>query len=81
MKLQVKLFARARDMAGSDRVEVDVPEQGQIRDLRSALAAQVPHLSGLVPTLLIAVGMDYADDATPLTAQSEIACFPPVSGG
>jgi molybdopterin converting factor small subunit len=81
MKLEVKLFARARDLAGAGRVEVELPEASRVGDLRSALANRFPDLSPLVPSLLIAVGADYADDSLLLAQHSDVACFPPVSGG
>ena len=81
MRLNVKLFARAREIAGVSRVAVDVPDTALVADLRIALAQQWPELRALVPNLLVAVGTDYADDRTALTSDCEIACFPPVSGG
>ncbi len=81
MKLEVKLFARARDLAGAPLVEVEVPETGCVGDLRAALATRFPALSPLAASLLIAVDNDYADDRRPLGRAADVACFPPVSGG
>lgn len=81
MKVQVRLFARARDLAGTEQLQVDIPQPSTVADLRRTLAEQLPGLRPLVPHLLVAVGTDYASDATPLGPELEIACFPPVSGG
>ena len=81
MNFQVRLFARARDAAGADRVTVELPENARASDLRSALAERFPNLAVLAPALLVAVGTNYADERTTLDPESEIACFPPVSGG
>jgi molybdopterin converting factor subunit 1 len=81
MKLDVRLFARARDAAGCERVTVELPAGARVADLRTALAAQSPNLRALVPCLLVAVGTDYADDRALLSPQAEVSCFPPVSGG
>jgi sulfur-carrier protein len=81
MKLDVRLFARARDAAGSERVTVELPPDARVADLRSALAAHSPNLRAIAPCLLVAVGKDYADDRVLLSPQAEVACFPPVSGG
>lgn len=81
MKLTVKLFARARDLAGAESVQIYVPESARVNDLRTALTERFPNLRPLIPSLLIAVGTEYADDQTPITPESEVACFPPVSGG
>ncbi|HET6327739.1 MAG TPA: MoaD/ThiS family protein [Planctomycetaceae bacterium] len=81
MKLDVRLFARARDAAGAERVTVELPEGASVADLRAALAAQSANLGALVPCLLFAVGTDYADDRVQLSPEADVACFPPVSGG
>lgn len=81
MKVEVRLFARARDAAGGERVTVDLPSGARVGDLRAALATGYPKLARLAPSLLVAVGNEYAGDQAILEEQSEIACFPPVSGG
>jgi sulfur-carrier protein len=81
MRVEVRLFARARDAAGAERVTVELPAQARVSNLRSALAASFPNLAPLAPSLLVAVGTNYADDDLLLDSRSEIACFPPVSGG
>ena len=81
MKLQVKLFARAKDAAGADSVDVELPEQSTVAALREALTEQFPGLGTMASSLLIAVGNNYADDSAPLDEASDVACFPPVSGG
>jgi molybdopterin synthase sulfur carrier subunit len=81
MKLDVRLFAQARDAAGAERVTVELPAGARVADLRAALAAHSPNLRPLVPCLLVAVGTEYADDRVLLSPKIEVACFPPVSGG
>ncbi|MBI1312929.1 hypothetical protein GC176_16690 [bacterium] len=81
MQLQIRLFARARDLAGADFVPVNLPEQATVADLRTALGEQYPALTPLLPHLHVAIGTDYANDSTALTAVSSVTCFPPVSGG
>jgi len=81
MKLDVKLFARAKEIAGVGCVEIDVPDSANVADLRIALTQRFPHMTTLVPNLLVALGTEYADDTTPLDPAADVACFPPVSGG
>ncbi len=81
MKLAVKLFARARDLAGTSQLEVDVSEPATVLELKQALARACPALAPLSPHLLVAVGQEYAGDAQSLAEGLEVACFPPVSGG
>lgn len=81
MRLSVKLFARARDLAGASQVELNLSDQATVGELRSVLTESYPALAPLAPSLLIAVGTDYAADQVTLNSQSDVACFPPVSGG
>ena len=81
VKLQVRLFAVARQVAGCDSIEVRLPDDATVGVLRFELARQVPALDALLPHLMIAVDNQYADDGRPLRAGEEIACIPPVSGG
>ena len=81
MKVTVQLFARARELAGSGRVELELPAAASVADLKHSLVQKFPQVSPLAPNLLVAVGTDYADDSTILKPDAEVACFPPVSGG
>jgi len=81
VKLAVQLFAQARDLAGRDRIELELDEPASVGDVRTALARLVPALAGLAPQLFISIGTEYADDETSVAARDTIACFPPVSGG
>ena len=81
MQIQVRFFARARDLAGAESVPVELSEPATVADLRVALREQYPALEPLLSHLHVAIGTEYADDATELTASSAVTCFPPVSGG
>jgi molybdopterin synthase sulfur carrier subunit len=81
MKVRVRLFAVARQAAGRDSVELDVPGDATIGQLRRQLAADIPQLSGLVGQVTFAIGTRYATDESVIPAGAEVACIPPVSGG
>jgi len=81
MKLSVKLFAVARERAGSGTIEVELPPGASVRQLRGAIAEQFPPLADLLVHTRLAVDNDYATDTTQLSPQSELALIPPVSGG
>ena len=81
MRLRVKLFAVARQRAGQAEIEVELPEQATVRQLRGALVEQFPPLVDVLAHTRIAVNSDYAADDFSLSSASEIALIPPVSGG
>ena len=79
--IRVRLFARARDLAGADAVDVDLPAGATVAGLRARLAERVPALRDLLPRAAVAVNEDFADDDTPIPPGAEVAIIPPVSGG
>ena len=81
MTVTVRLFARARDLAGADAVSVELPAGATAADLRRQLAADHPALAGLLQRCAIAVADEFADDSLTLPADAEVALLPPVSGG
>jgi molybdopterin converting factor subunit 1 len=81
MKIQVKLFAVARDRAGSSAVDVELSSPATIAQLRTALAQQFPPLADVLAHVRFALNDDYATDATAIDSHAEIAIIPPVSGG
>ena len=81
MQITVKLFARAKDLAGVGSFPFELPAGCPVGQAKTALMTRCPDLSPLMPILLIAVDGNYATDSTVLTESCELACFPPVSGG
>lgn len=79
--VQVKLYAVARQVAKQDRVEVDLPDGANVRQLREEIVRQVPRLGPLMPHLMFAIDAQYADDEKQIQPAAEIVCIPPVSGG
>ena len=81
MRVQVKLFAVARQLADSEIVSLELPVGSKVCDLRAALLKVVPALTSIAPMLLFAVNQDYASDEIVLPEGADVACIPPVSGG
>jgi molybdopterin converting factor subunit 1 len=81
MRVNVKLFARARELAGRDSVVVEIPPGATVAALRDVVAEQVPVLATFVRRCAVAVGGSYAVEADVVTEGAEVALIPPVSGG
>jgi molybdopterin converting factor subunit 1 len=79
--MNVLLFARARDMLGTDRIEIDAPAPATVCELRDRLKQRYPALATLLEKSAIAVNDEFADDATSIPPNAEVALLPPVSGG
>ena len=81
MKARLQMFAVARQMAGREVLELELPAAATVADLRRELAIAVPALASFIDHLQFAVNADYASDATPIPPNADLACIPPVSGG
>ena len=81
MDIRVCLFARARDLAGSDAVTLHLPAGATVGDLRKQLGRERPALAGLLERSAVAVNDEFADDSLTVPVGAEVALLPPVSGG
>ena len=79
MKVEVRFFARCREIVGEKQREVELEDGVTLKDLKELLVREYPDLKML--TLLISLNHAYADPETTLKDKDEIAVFPPVSGG
>ena len=81
MKVKVRLFARYREAAGRDRVELELPDGGTVETAWAAVVKCYPALQPYRPHTLFAVGQDYVNPEHQLRAGDEVCLFPPISGG
>ena len=79
--IHVKLFAAARQAAGTESLQLELPEDSTVADLRTVLKERSPELAGLLDWSMIAVNEEYREDTAKLRAGDVAACIPPVSGG
>ncbi len=76
MQVRVRLFASLRERAGTDEVELDLPDGATVADVMARLGDVIDG----VPVVL-ALNQEYADDQAELSPGDELALIPPVSGG
>ena len=81
MTVRVILFARAKDLAGTEALAVELPPGGTVGDLRRVLARACPALAGLLARSAVAVNEEFAPDSAVVPAGAAVALLPPVSGG
>ena len=80
MKVTVRLFAGLRERAGTDRLDVELPDGARVADVLAAMAATA--VGELRPReCVVAVNREYAAADEPVRPGDEIALVPPVSGG
>ena len=80
MRVSVRLFAGLRERAGTDRLEVELPDDARVADVLAAMAGTP--VGELRPReCVVAVNREYATPDEPVRAGDEVALVPPVSGG
>ena len=81
MKVQLRLFAVAKQEADRDVIELTLPDEATVADLREAFQKRFPKLQSLGLQLRFAVNAEFATEETRITPGDDLACIPPVSGG
>ena len=81
MKISIALFAAARELVGSNSVDLNLSEPATVCDLRNALVEGYPELASLMSNSVFSVDHEYANDDSKLRDGVEVALIPPVSGG
>ena len=77
----VKLFARARELAGTSELRLDLPDGSDTSFLLKNLCQLFPPLEELLPCVVLARNHEYLSSPVLLQAGDEIALIPPISGG
>lgn len=81
MKVSVRFFAAAAEVAGGREALMEVPEGSTVGELLARLADRYPGFRRLMPHLQVAVNLAYAPLEAVLGDGDEVALLPPVSGG
>ncbi len=81
MRVNVKLFARLRELVGDGDLTIDAPEGATVREVWQALVDRHPAAAVYERSMSCAVNLDYSRMTTPVSEGDEVAFLPPVSGG
>jgi molybdopterin synthase catalytic subunit len=81
IRVRARLFAMQREVAGTNRLELELPDDADIETVWDALVERFPELAPGRASLRFARNAAYADPSEPLLDGDEVAFIPPVSGG
>jgi molybdopterin converting factor subunit 1 len=81
MTIEIRFFARAKDLINVELLSAQLPDGTTVGALRQWLGRTYPQLSNLLSRTAIAVNEEFADDSHVLESGVEVAVLPPVSGG
>lgn len=81
VQVRVLLFARAREFAGRESLELALEDGERLSGLVNVLGRRIPRLGEYLTSCRFAVNQEFRelDDVVPDGA--EVAIIPPVSGG
>jgi len=79
--VKLLFFATLRDRAGTKSMELDIPADLTIQELKDKISAEFPNLKESMSSVLITINREYAFDEAVIPQNAELAMFPPVSGG
>jgi molybdopterin converting factor subunit 1 len=80
MEINVLAFGIAKDIFDGPTVNLQLPNDAIVSNLKYLLEQQYPRLKQL-KSYMIAVNNEYALDGDTIHERDEIAIIPPVSGG
>ena len=81
MRINVRLFARLRDIAGASDLARELPGGSTAGAVWNLLADEHPELAVYRGAISVAVNAEYARMDAPVADGDEVAFLPPVSGG
>ena len=80
-RVKLLFFATLRDRAGTKSIELDLPPDITVKDLKERISGEYPGLRESMKSVLITINREYAFDEAVIPPGAELAMFPPVSGG
>ena len=80
-RIKLLFFATIRDKAGTKSMDLDIPNEMTVKQLKEQLASEYPNLKDSLKAILISVNQEYVFDEASIPSNAEVALVPPVSGG
>ncbi len=81
MRIQVRAFARTRELLGSGSIDLELPAGSTVADAWIALEARSPLLRDLAASTRLARNARIVKREDALADGDELALLPPVGGG
>jgi len=80
-RIKIMFFATLKEKARTNETSLEIPQGITVGEFKEWLFGRFPNLPKSKSNLLVAINKEYAFDQEKIPDASEIALFPPVSGG
>jgi molybdopterin synthase catalytic subunit len=80
-RVKLLFFATLRDRAGVRSMELDVPAELTVQELKDKISAEYPSLKDSMSSVIITINREFAFDEAVIPPNAELGLFPPVAGG
>ena len=80
-QIKILFFATLRDRAGTKSVDLEIPAETTVQNLKNLVVDEYPGLKETMGTVVISINREFAFDESVVPENAEVAMFPPVSGG
>ena len=80
--ITIILFANLKEKAGAGRIEMQIPQEHTVADLKRLLKANYPSLGPQLANVVVLINKHHIfldEDVIPLNA--EVTFLPPIAGG
>ena len=81
MKIKVTLYYHLKEKAGTGKLELELPDQATIKDLKTLLETKFPTLRTHLDNIMILMDKKIVLDEDKLKENAEVAFLTPVGGG
>jgi len=81
-QITIKLFANLKEKAGSGSIQMQIPENASVGDLKRLLKTAYPALGPQLANVVVLINKHHIfldEDVIPLNA--EVTFLPPIAGG
>jgi molybdopterin converting factor small subunit len=81
IKITVKLFYNLKERAGTDQINLEIPAQSTILDLKLLLIGKYPALESHLNNIMILINQKIALDEDQISEGAQVSFLTPIGGG
>ncbi len=81
MRSTVQFFSQLKEVAGTDELALDLPENATVADLLAQLYRRFPALQKWDGRILVGAGLEFVGREHVIQPNDQITIMPPVQGG